>query len=132
MDARLSQGSTSYPGFLLGVVKEEVVEEAFKWVQSTADSVLGCFLAHLTTPVCTEKDCEYFCPGLLTSPSSPPRSLLRGGVCNSGEKSWVRRLFTTPGARAEAAVALACLSLPQPPVLWPPDRHALCNAGPGI
>jgi hypothetical protein len=41
-------------------------------------------------------------------------------------------LFTTPGARAEAAVALACLSPPPSPVLWPPDRHALCNAGPGI
>lgn len=67
---------------VLGLVRVEVVEEAFKWVQSTADSVLGCFLAHLTTPVRSEKDSEYFCPGLFTSPSYPPHSLLRDGVCN--------------------------------------------------
>src|SRR6516225_6188109 len=67
---------------VLGVVRGKVVEEAFKWVQSTADSVLGCFLVHLTTPVRSKKDSEYFCPGLLTSPSSPPHSLLRGGMCH--------------------------------------------------
>src|SRR5215469_611098 len=74
--------TSAYPGFLLGVVRGKVVEEAFKWVQSTADSVLGCFLVHLTTPVRSKKDSEYFCPGLLTSPSSPPHSRLRGGLCH--------------------------------------------------
>src|SRR5215467_11649735 len=65
----------SCPGFLLGVVRGKVVEEAFKWVQSTADSVLGCFLVHLTTPVRSKKESEYFCPGLLKSSLAWARSL---------------------------------------------------------
>ena len=44
----------------LGVVWAEVAKIALEWFQSTANSVLDCFFAHLTMPVRRKQDDEHF------------------------------------------------------------------------
>jgi hypothetical protein len=103
MDARLSHGSTSYPGFLLGVVRLQVVEVVLERVQSTANSALACFFCYLSITVRPLEDDEYFCLGSLSparsstwSPARPPEA-------------------TPPDDQVTPAISALVPRLPQPP-----------------